>query len=112
MTEANTQKTERLNKLIARVKDIPPIPVAVVYPCDKESLRGPLMAAQADIIAPILVGPTAKIRAVAAEFGLDLAGARIVDVPDSHAACAEAVALIHAGEAEALMKGSLHTDEL
>jgi phosphate acetyltransferase len=107
-----TSKEERLERLVARVKGQPVIPVAVVYPCDKESLRGPSMAAQAGVINPILVGPEKKIRAVAAEFGIDLGTLRIVDCPDEHAACAEAIALIHAGEAEALMKGSLHTDEL
>jgi phosphate acetyltransferase len=105
-------KTERLNRMIARVKGIPPVPVAVVYPCDKESLKGPVQAAEAGVIAPVLVGPEAKIRAIAAEFGIDLKNLRIVEASDSHAACAEAIRLVHAGEAEALMKGSLHTDEL
>jgi phosphate acetyltransferase len=107
-----TSKEERLTRLIGRVQGLPAIPVAVVYPCDKESLKGPVMAAKSGVINPILVGPEAKIRAVADEFGIDLSGYRIVEAPDSHAACAEAVALVHAGEAEALMKGSLHTDEL
>jgi phosphate acetyltransferase len=105
-------KEERLTRLVARVKGLPAIPVAVIYPCDKESLKGPVMAAEAGVIAPILVGPEAKIRAVAGEFGINLANYRIVEAADSHAACAAAVALVHAGEAEALMKGSLHTDEL
>jgi len=107
-----TSKEERLNRLIAKVRDLPKVPVAVVYPCDKESLRGPIMAAEAGVIEPILVGPAGQIRALAGEFGFNLANYRIVDVPDSHAACDEAVKLVHAGEAEALMKGSLHTDEL
>lgn len=105
-------KAERLEKLIARVKGLPPVPVAVVYPCDKESLRGPVQAAEAGVIAPILVGPEAKIRAVAAEFGVNLGNLRIAEAADDMAACAEAIRLVHAGEAEALMKGSLHTDHL
>ena len=60
----------------------------------------------------MLVGPEAKIRAVAAEHGIDLAGRQIVDAPHSHAAAAQAVALIREGKGELLMKGSLHTDEL
>jgi phosphate acetyltransferase len=107
-----TSKEERLKRLIAKVKDLPKVPVAVVYPCDKESLKGPVMAAEAGVINPILVGPDAKIRALAQEIGVKLDGYRIVDVADSHAACAKAIELVHAGEAEALMKGSLHTDEL
>jgi phosphate acetyltransferase len=105
-------KKERLQRLIRRTRDIPPIPVAVAYPCDKESLRGPLMAAEADIIHPILVGPEAKIRAVAEEFSLDLKSFRIVNTRDSIDAANTAVALTRDGESGALMKGSLHTDEL
>lgn len=107
-----TSKEERLKRLVARVHGQPKVPVAVVYPCDKESLKGPIMAAEAGVIEPILVGPAAKIRALAGELNLNLANYQIADVPDSLAACAEAIALVHAGKAEALMKGSLHTDEL
>lgn len=64
------------------------------------------------LIAPLLVGPQEKIRAVAEEYGLNLAGHPIVDAPHSHAAAARAVELVREGTAEALMKGSLHTDEL
>jgi phosphate acetyltransferase len=111
-TQQQQDKKERLNRLIDRTKGIPPIPVAVAYPCDRESLRGPLMAAQADIINPILVGPEARIRAVAEEFGLDIKGLRIVNTKDSIEAANTAVALTRDGESGALMKGSLHTDEL
>ncbi len=69
-------------------------------------------AAEARMIAPILVGPTQKIRSVAAEFGLEPHGIEIVDAPHSHAAAARAVALVREGRGELLMKGSLHTDEL
>jgi phosphate acetyltransferase len=84
----------------------------VAHPCDETSLRGALEAAGAGLIRPVLVGPEAKIRSVAAECGLDLSGAEIVDAPHSHGAAAQAVALIREGRGELLMKGSLHTDEL
>jgi len=71
-----------------------------------------LDAARLRLIQPILVGPAAKIGAVAKECGLSIDGVRIVDVPHSHAAAIRAVELVRAGEAEVLMKGSLHTDEL
>jgi phosphate acetyltransferase len=109
---ATNDKQERLNRLVARVKGLPPIPVAVAYPCDRESLRGPLMAAAAGVIQPILVGPEARIRAVAEEFSLDIRGVRIVDIPYSIESATRAVQLVREGEAVALMKGSLHTDEL
>lgn len=89
-----------------------PIPIAVAHPCDPESLRGPLQAARAGLVDPVLVGPEAKIRAVAEQEGFDLKGFRIVDVPHSHASAETAVALARDGIVEALMKGSLHTDEL
>lgn len=105
-------KHERYIHLLERVKGLEPIPTAVAHPCDQESLKGPVMAFQAGIIEPILVGPENKIRAVAEEFGIDLHGIRIVHAAHSHDSAALAVSLVRTGDAEALMKGSLHTDEL
>jgi phosphate acetyltransferase len=107
--EAADAKYERL---IAAARDGTPAVTVVAHPCDETSLRGAIDAAAAGLIEPVLVGPEAKIRAVAAEHGIDLAGRRIVDAPHSHAAAAQAVALIREGKGELLMKGSLHTDEL
>jgi phosphate acetyltransferase len=84
----------------------------VVHPCDESSLRGAIEAAELGIIEPVLVGPAAKITAVARERGIDIGKHKIVDVPHSDAAAAKAVELIKAGQGELLMKGSLHTDEL
>ena len=98
--------------LFERCKAMAPVLTAVVHPCDAESLRGPLEAAARGLIRPLLVGPAARMRAVAQEAGLSLQGIAIEDVPHSHAAAARAVALARAGEVDALMKGSLHTDEL
>jgi len=90
----------------------PAVTTAVVHPCDPESLRGALDAAAKGLIVPVLVGPEAKIRAVAAASGIDLTGVKIVGTEHSHAAADKAVAMARSGEVEALMKGSLHTDEL
>ena len=60
----------------------------------------------------MLVGPEAKIRATAEAEKVDISAYRIVDAEHSHAAAQCAVAMARAGEVEALMKGSLHTDEL
>ena len=84
----------------------------MAHPCDETSLRGAMDAAAEGLIEPVLVGPEAKIRGVAAEHGIDLTGRTIVDAPHSHAAAACAVTLIREGKGELLMKGSLHTDEL
>jgi phosphate acetyltransferase len=102
----------KYERLIAFAKQVPPATTIVAHPCDETSLRGAVEAAQIGIIIPILVGPAAKISAVAQKHGIDLARFEIVDAPHSEAAAAKAVALIHEGKGELLMKGSLHTDEL
>jgi phosphate acetyltransferase len=99
-------------RLIDHVKGWERIPVAVCHPCSREALEGALDAATIDLIDPILVGPEAKIRALAENLKLDISAYRLVDARHSHDAAAKAVALCRSGEAEALMKGSLHTDEL
>jgi phosphate acetyltransferase len=102
----------KYDRLIAAARDGSPAVTIVAHPCDETSLRGAMEAAAARLIAPVLVGPEPRIRAVAAAHGIDLAGCEIVDAPHSHAAAARSVALIREGKAELLMKGSLHTDEL
>jgi len=102
----------RYHHLLSITAGLEPIPMAVAHPCDGESLRGAVQAAEAGLIDPILVGPEAKIRTVADEHDIDIGAMRIIDVPHSHAAAEAAVALCRDGGVEALMKGSLHTDEL
>jgi phosphate acetyltransferase len=99
-------------RLLKRCESLEPVTCAIVHPCDRDSLLGPLEAAKRKLIVPILVGPEAKIRAVAAAEKVDLSPYRIVSTEHSHAAAEQAVAMARAGEVEALMKGSLHTDEL
>lgn len=102
----------KYDRLIAKARACKPAVMVVAHPCDETSLRGALEAKEAGLIVPILVGPEAKIRALATAHGLDLAGVEIVDAPHSHAAAAKAVELVREGCGELLMKGSLHTDEL
>jgi phosphate acetyltransferase len=104
--------TGKYEQLLERCRSLGPVTTAVAHPCEATALAGALDAAAAHLISPILVGPADRIRATAAEARLDLAGARIVDAPHSHAAAAVAVALVRSREAELVMKGSLHTDEL
>jgi phosphate acetyltransferase len=103
---------EKYERLIASAKTLKPLPTAVVHPCDESSLTGVVDAARIGLIKPILVGPRAKIEALAKQLKLDIAGFELVDAPHSTAAAESAVGLVRAGKAEALMKGSLHTDEL
>jgi phosphate acetyltransferase len=102
----------KYEQLLALCSGLAPATTAVAHPCEASALAGAMDAARLKLIVPILVGPAAKIASVAKEAGLSLDGVRIVDVPHSHAAAAKAVELVRAGEAEVLMKGSLHTDEL
>jgi len=105
-------KHEKYERLIARCKDLPPTPTAVAHPCDESSLQGAVDAAKAGLIAPILVGPAARIKEVARKAKLDISAYPLVDAAFSEDSAAKAVAQVREGKAEALMKGSLHTDEL
>jgi phosphotransacetylase len=107
--ETGTGKYERL---LARCKTLEPIPTAVAHPCEATALSGAIEAAHEGLIVPILVGPRAKIEATGKSDGIDLRGFQIVDTPHSNASAAKAVELLREGQAELLMKGSLHTDEL
>jgi phosphate acetyltransferase len=99
-------------KLLHRCEGLAPVSCAVVHPCDRDSLLGPIEAARRGLIVPVLIGPEAKIRAVADAEHIDLSAYRIVSTEHSHAAAEKAVAMARAGEVESLMKGSLHTDEI
>jgi phosphate acetyltransferase len=103
---------EKYERLIERCRSLPPMPTAVVHPCDQSSLDGAIEAATLGLITPILVGPAARITAVAAECGLDISAYEVVDAAHSHQAAEKAVEIVRLGRAEILMKGSLHTDEL
>jgi phosphate acetyltransferase len=102
----------RFKALMEKCSGLPPTPTAVAHPCDQSSLAGALEAAEIGLIAPILVGPAERIKATAAKLKLDIGPYRLVDALHSHDSAAKAVELVRLGEAEALMKGSLHTDEL
>ncbi len=104
--------TSKYDSLIAKAQAGAPALTIIVHPCDETSLRGALEAAEAGLIVPVLVGPEARIRAVAAEHGLDLANHQVIDAAHSVDAATRGVALIREGKGELLMKGSLHTDEL
>jgi phosphate acetyltransferase len=103
---------EKYQRLIDTARSLAPVTTAVAHPCDESSLSGAVDAAKLGLIVPILVGPKAKIEATAKACKLDISRFEIVDAPHSHAAAERAVELVREGRAEALMKGSLHTDEL
>ena len=101
-----------LQHLIDLGRSLKPVTVAVCHPCSEVALRGAVEAAQAQLIEPILVGPADKIKAIADHADINLSRYRIVTTAHSNESAAQAVALCRSGECEALMKGSLHTDEM
>jgi len=102
----------RFNHLLSMGDKLEAVRCAVVHPCDDASLSGAMDSARYGLIVPVLIGPEVRIRHVAAESGIDLTGAEIINQPHSHAAAETAAELAATGNVEMLMKGSLHTDEL
>ncbi len=99
-------------ELLSRARRLPPLRMGVIHPCDAISLRGALASVAAGVIVPVLIGNEEKIRAVARAESLSLEGCEIVTAAHSHAAAALGVQMARDGLVEALMKGSLHSDEL
>jgi phosphotransacetylase len=106
------RRDDGFSRLFKRCEGMPPVTCAVVHPCDRDALLGPIEAARRGLIEPVLVGPEDRIRLVAEAAGVDLAPYRIVHAEHSNAAAERAVAMARGGELEALMKCSLHTDEV
>ncbi len=102
----------KYHRLIEVARKHPPLATAVAHPCDRVSLESAVEAANLGLMKPILVGPPARLLDVAEREALDIAAFEIVEAKHSHDSAAKAVELVRAGRAEALMKGSLHTDEL
>ena len=111
-TEATGDGHPKFQRLIERAQGFPAVTTAIAHPCDEASLESAVEAARLRLITPILVGPSARVREAAAKAKLDISAFELVDSAHSHDSAAKAVALVRAGRAEALMKGSLHTDEL
>jgi phosphate acetyltransferase len=103
---------EKYERLIAAAQKLPRIGIAVAHPCDDVSLESAVEAARLGFVQPILVGPLARIREIADRMKLDISSFELVDAEHSVDSAMKAVQLVRAGKAEALMKGSLHTDEL
>ncbi|WP_205617106.1 bifunctional enoyl-CoA hydratase/phosphate acetyltransferase [Pelomicrobium methylotrophicum] len=107
-----TQPFGRCQPLIDQARARGPVVTAVVYPVSREGVLGAVESARLGLIRPLLVGPGEAIRRAAAEAGADLAGCTLIEEADPVACATRAAALVRSGEAEVIMKGSLHTDEL
>lgn len=102
----------QLGRLLALAGPLEPMRIAVVHPCDANSLDGAVEARNMGLVSPILVGPVGKIERAAADGALDLADIEIHPAAHSHDAAFLACALVRDGRADAVMKGSLHSAEL
>jgi phosphate acetyltransferase/phosphate butyryltransferase len=98
--------------VIARCSVLPPLRTAVVHPVDAHVLAAVSDAVMERLIEPVLIGPKARIEKAASEAGIDLSKWQVIDAPHSHASAEKAVELAVSGQVRAIMKGSLHTDEL
>jgi phosphate acetyltransferase len=112
MSTTPIEAHQRYERLLAAAQGLPPVTTAVAHPCDRVSIEGAVEAARLHLISPILVGPPSRLRNAAAEADLDVSDFPIVPSEHSHDSAEKAVELVRRGNAEALMKGSLHTDEL
>ena len=100
-------------RLVERVRLLPPLPAAFVYPCSADALQFALSGAFAGYLAPMLVGPEARIRDIANRAGIDTSRLEIVDTDDDpRAAGVRAAELARAGKIKALVKGSLGNEDL
>ncbi|MFP3247878.1 MAG: bifunctional enoyl-CoA hydratase/phosphate acetyltransferase, partial [Paraburkholderia sp.] len=110
--EAAVRRHDRYEAFIRDARLRPALRTAIVHPCSPDAIRAALTARDEGLLDPLLIGPEAKIRAAADAAQLSLDGVDIESAGHSHAAAARAVELGAAGKIAALMKGSLHTDEL
>ena len=106
------ERHQHFNRLIEACADLPQLRTAVVCPDDKNSLAGALLAAEIGLIKPILIGSSGRINAAAAEIGADISAFELIGIEDEPEAAARAVALVHEGKVDAVMKGHIHSDEL
>ena len=102
----------KFEALIQRAQRLPALRIAIAHPCDAVSLEAAIAARDAGLIEPLIFAPRARLEGIADRAGIGLGGLSIVDTPHSHASAQAAVAAVRAAQADALMKGSLHTDEL
>lgn len=106
------QRYRHFNRIIQLAKTLPALPTAVVAPDDPNSLEGAMMAAREGLIRPVLIGARNRIEAAAEDLGEDIASFELIDIEDETEAAGQAVAMVHEGRVQAIMKGHLHTDHL
>jgi phosphate acetyltransferase len=112
LPQVEIRTNHRFHTIIESCKAMKPLRTAIVHPVEANAIEAAAEAAREGLIVPVLIGPRAKIEAAAVEAKIDLSAWDIIDTDHSHAAAAKAVELAVTGQIEAIMKGSLHSDEL
>ena len=112
MTETASDQADRFAAFHHAARDGAPMLTAIVHPCNAEAIEAAIHARDEGLITPVLVGPLLRIHEAAEKAGLSISGLRLEGTEHSHEAASRAVELATKGEVAALMKGSLHTDEL
>jgi phosphate acetyltransferase len=104
----------RFRELMGRVKarKLAPTPTAIVYPLAADALAGIAAAARDGLIAPLVVGAKGPIEELAQAAGIDASAFEFVDVESPAQAVAEAIRLAREGRVQAIMKGSVSTEDL
>ena len=112
LPEVEVQGHDRFRALLASCASYPPLRTAIVHPVKAHVVEAIADAVEARLVEPVLVGPASRIQAAAQEAQVDISGWQVVDAEHSHAAAAIAAEMAARQEVCALMKGSLHSDEL
>jgi phosphate acetyltransferase len=112
LPQINIPQHDRFNAILQRCEGLEALSTAVVHPVKADALQAVADAVKAKLIIPVLIGPMDKIKAAAKEARIDLSKWETVDTEHSHEAAAKAVELAVSGKVAAIMKGSLHTEEL
>ncbi len=110
--EIQVRTHDRYHGVMKACAALPPVRTAVVHPVDAMAMKAAQNAAEENLIFPVLVGPKQRIIDVAAENKIDISKWELVDAKYSHQSADKSAELASMGEVEAIMKGSLHTDEL
>ncbi|WP_083500851.1 bifunctional enoyl-CoA hydratase/phosphate acetyltransferase [Legionella brunensis] len=112
MTAKGLDIDKLAKNFLHKCQSLPKIRVGVVFPCTKDSLDGAVEAAELDLIDPVLIGPKVEIQRIADKNNIDISPYEIIDISHSIHAAEHSVKLVHEEKVGALMKGSLHTDEI
>src|SRR5438067_13701676 len=98
-----TEPRERYDRLVRAAQTLPPVTTAVAHPCDEISIEGVVEAARLGLIAPILVGPPARIRDAAESAEAAISDFPIEEAAHRHDSAAKPVELVRPGKAEAML---------